>query len=686
MSFIPTKGNSILVDTPETVTGSAEEEYRQGNSLTSWVMGKVTSWENHRNRGYSRRWQEYWRMWRGRWSEEDRNRLSERSRLIAPALSQAIEATVAEVEEGVLSKDVWVDIADDLLDEEKQDALMLRDVFLEDLDEVNAKDSFSEIALNAAIFGTGIAKINVIVTEDVTPTRNEAGQLEASKKDAIKVVIDSVRPDEFIPDPSGTTLGEMLGYAQKITVPTHSVLEKIEQGIYRKDALPFISGRTQFQSGHEADATEVERTFSQGEGDSLEIVEYHGKVPLLLLNQLKERTTLVDDLLDYDLKARPESGEGPLVEAIITIANDNVLLRAQLNPFTMTDRSFIAFQFEKVPGRFWGRGVAEKGYNPQKALDAEVRSRIDALGFISSPMLGVDAGRIPRGFKMEIKPGKLWLTNGNPNDVLRPVEIGNLNAATFNQAGEMERMVQMGTGSFDSISNLGSQKSTSGANSASTNSLMMGAFVKRSKRAIQNFSRNLVEPTLKKCLWRYMQFDNQRYPQDYKLRVVSGTGIVAREVEAMQLTQLLGMLPQDFPNISAVIAKGVVENSSVYNKAEIASVIDQAMQPPSEEEQQRQQQMQDAQFQAALAQAQGELLKNQQILAEIRETLAKAEVNARKADVEETKVAQEQERIALQASEIDQFEQQNNIALQRLKLQEKQLDFKMKEATSNRRE
>ncbi|NIN67954.1 MAG: hypothetical protein GTO63_25260, partial [Anaerolineae bacterium] len=108
-------------------------------------------------------------------------------------------------------------------------------------------------------------------------------------------------------------------------------------------------------------------------------------------------------------------------------------------------RSIIAWQFEKVPGRFWGRGVSEKGYNPQKALDAEIRARIDALGFISSPMLGVDYGRVPRGFKMEIKPGKLFLTQGNPAEVLQPVKIGDINAATFNQAGDMERMVQMGT-------------------------------------------------------------------------------------------------------------------------------------------------------------------------------------------------------------------------------------------------
>lgn len=682
MSITTTQGNEILVDTPDSVHGGQTPHKVQGGELTSWVMGKVTSWENHRNRGYSRRWQEYWRLWRGRWSEEDRNRLSERSRLIAPALSQAIESTVSEIEEGVLAKDVWVDISDDISDEQKGDAYVSRDLLLEDLEAVNAKDALSEIALNAAIFGSGIAKINVVVQKDEKPVRNpKTHALEAQSEERVRVFIESVRPDEFIPDPSGKNLHEMLGFAQKLqAVPTHSILEKIEKGIYRKEALPYVAGMVPHTTGYEADASEVERTFSQGEGDSMEVVEYHGKVPLYKLNDAHIGTTPLDEILGIDIKARPEYGDGPLVEAIVTIGNGSILLRAKLNPFTMKDRAFVAFQFEKVPGRFWGRGVAEKGYNPQKALDAEIRSRIDALGFISSPMLGVDSGRIPRGFKMEIKPGKLWKTNGPPREILQPIEIGNLNAATFNQAGEMERMVQMGTGAFDTAGSMG-QSSTSGANSASTNSLMMGAFVKRSKRSIQNFTRNLVSPVLKKTLWRYMQFEPKRYSADYEFKIVTGTGIVAREVEAMQLTQLMGMLPKEFPQLGAVVAKGIVENSAVFNKNEIMKAIDEAMKPPPEEEVERQKQLADAQLEAQLAQAQGYLLENQLTMAKIRETLAKAEVNARKADVEEVKVDQEQQRIQLQSKEIEQFEEQNRIAMERLKLQEKQLQQRAQQSS-----
>lgn len=682
MSYTATQGNSIIVDTPESVSGSGVAPSSPDTQVVSWVLGKVLSWETHRNNGWQRRWQEWWRMWRGQWSEEDKTRQSERSRLIAPALAQAIEQTVSEIEEGLFSKDVWLDIVDDIADEKKDDASVIRDQLLEDFETVNVKDAVSESVLNAAIFGTGIVKIDVQVRQYEKPVRNERTMaLEASPEERVVVCVESIRPDDFIPDPSGRTIGEMLGCAHRIKKPLHAILEKIEAGVYLRSALPLLSGSPRLQSGAEADAAAPDVSSSPTNTDEVDVIEYHGKVPLRMLNDLQDTQSLLDEMLKADLKDRPDHGDGPLVEAIITIANEGILLRAMVNPFVMKDRCIVAYQFEKVPGRFWGRGVAEKGYNPQKALDAELRARIDALGYISSPMLGVDSGRIPRGFKLDIRPGKVWLTQGDPNEVLRPISIGNLEASTFNQTSEMERMVQMGTGAFDTASSLKSQ-SQSGANGASSNSLMMGAFVKRAKRAISNVDRNLMQPLIKKSIWRYMQFDPRRYPKDYEFRVVATLGIVAREVEAMQLTQLLGMMPEEFPGVKLIVAKGIIDNTAVSNKGDIQKAIEAATQPPPPEVAKKQQELAEVQFQAALAEAQGALLANQKTVAEIRKLMSESLLNMRKADVEDDKQRQEDVRLKIAFEELDQFEEQNRIARQRLDLQQQQLNLKKTEAKS----
>mgnify|MGYP003333525626 FL=1 len=95
MATVPTQGNEILVDAEPVMLDTSKLSADQ--QLAGWVMGKVNPWEDHRNRGYARRWKEYWRMWRGLWHSDDKTRKSERSRLIAPALAQAIESSAAEI-------------------------------------------------------------------------------------------------------------------------------------------------------------------------------------------------------------------------------------------------------------------------------------------------------------------------------------------------------------------------------------------------------------------------------------------------------------------------------------------------------------------------------------------------------------------------------------------------------------
>jgi hypothetical protein len=78
-----------------------------------------------------------------------------------------------------------------------------------------------------------------------------------------------------------------------------------------------------------------------------------------------------EEVVELDKKA-----ESKYVEAVVVIANGGLLLKAEANPYMMQDRPIVAFPWDVVPSRFWGRGVCEKGYNSQKALDTELRARI----------------------------------------------------------------------------------------------------------------------------------------------------------------------------------------------------------------------------------------------------------------------------------------------------------------------
>src|SRR6185312_10330919 len=98
-------------------------------------------------------------------------------------------------------------------------------------------------------------------------------------------------------------------------------------------------------------------------------------------------------------------------------------------------------------------------------------------------------------------------------------------------------------------------------------------------------------------LWRYMQFDPQRYPTDFEFVVKSSMGIMAREIEQSILAQLVQVVPPESP-LFMVVIKGIIENGASPNKAEMLQAIDKMMQP-NRQQQKIQDQMQQIQLETA---------------------------------------------------------------------------------------
>ncbi len=127
--------------------------------VENWVINKVDQWRDHFNANYEQKFDEYYRLWRGQWAKEDMTRESERSRLISPALQQAVESSVAEVEEATFGRGKWFDIKDDRNDQDPSDIAYLREQLTEDFHYTKTRKSIAECILNSAIFGTGIGEL-----------------------------------------------------------------------------------------------------------------------------------------------------------------------------------------------------------------------------------------------------------------------------------------------------------------------------------------------------------------------------------------------------------------------------------------------------------------------------------------------------------------------------------------------
>ena len=574
-------------------------------SVENWVMTKCEQWRDYYESNYEAKFEEYYRLWRGQWDPADSERSSERSRIISPALQQAVESNVAELEEATFGRGKWFDVADNMGDNNKSDAMFLRNKLSEDFENSMVRKAVAECLINAAVFGTGIGEIIIEEVKEMAPATEPVmdGNLTAvgvNVRDVVKVKLKPVLPQNFLIEPVATSIDESLGVCIDEFVSGHQVKLLQEQGVYRNVYVGTAAPDEDL---------EPDQDITIYNDDKVRLTKYYGLVPREMLNNASSE--------DNEYSAEP--GDSEYVEACIVIANGGILLKAEANPYMMQDRPVVAFPWDVVPGRFWGRGVCEKGYNSQKALDTELRARIDALSLTIHPMLAVDATRLPRGARPEVRPGKMILTSGDPREVLQPFNFGQVGQITFAQAGALQQMVQQATGAVDSAGIAGS---VNGEATAAGISMSLGAIIKRHKRTLINFQQSFLIPFVKKAAYRYMQYDPESYPvADYKFNASSTLGIIAREYEVTQLVQLLQTMDKNSPVYNTLI-QSIIDNMNLSNREELLAAMAKAMQPNPQAQQMQQQQAQLAmQFQqsqtAALsAQAQESSARAQKLAAE----------------------------------------------------------------------
>lgn len=595
-----------------------DEPTESDKELTEWVVSHTDKWRDYRDQNYLTDWQEYERIFRGQWAAEDRTRDSERSRIISPATQQAIETRHAEIMEAIFGQGEWFDIEDDIKDVNGTalDVEQLKAQLMEDFNRDKIKKAIDQIELMAEIYGTGIGEIAVKTEKEYSPATQAIPGVKGQaaigvvEKDRIAVKLVPVNPKNFLVDPNATSLDDAMGCAIEKFVSVHKIVEGMERGIYRKVDLG--------TDGPDDDLEATEESVSYQDG-RVRMLTYYGLVPREYLEQLENEEAEVADLFPEDSLA---DDYAELVEAIIVIANGNKLLKAEANPYMMKDRPVMLYQDDTVPGRVWGRGTAEKAYNMQKAIDGSLRMDSDARALTAVPMMAMDATRLPRGAKFEVKPGKSFLTNGDPNQIMMPLRFGTPDDSSVRASQNYERLLLQATGTVDSAGMPSAAPRDAGAGGMS---MAMAGIIKKYKRTLTNFQEDFLIPFINKAAWRYMQFDPERYPSvDVKFMPTATLGILAREFEQQQFIALLQTLGPDTP-VLPLILKGILGNSSLSNRGELIAALEQMSQPSPEAQQQAQMQQE-----AAMAKLQADLAllqaQTQKAAAEAQQTMVETQL------------------------------------------------------------
>ena len=643
-----------------------EEPTENDKELVSWVMDHCERWRDWRDANYIDNYEEYERIFRGQWEASDSTRESERSRIISPATQQAVETSHAEIMEAVFGQGEFFDIEDDVQDVNGQpiDVGMLKAQMMEDFNKDKIRKSIDQIGLMAKIYGTGIGELVVKTVKEYIPTTQPIpgvmGQaaIGVTERERISVSLNPINPKNFLFDPNGTSIDDCMGVAIEKPVSLHKIVAGMEAGIYRKVDI------STYTDDDSLEATQELRQYQDGKATML---TYYGLVPREYLDSLGTQKDVVD-LFPEDSQADDYSD---LVEAIVVIGNGSLLLKAEENPYMMKDRPIMSYQDDTVPNRLLGRGVVEKAYNMQKAIDAQYRAYLDSLALTTSPMIAMDATRLPRGAKFEVKPGKAILTNGNPAEIMMPFKFGSTDGNAPAAAQNFERMLLQATGTMDTngmISQVSRDASQGGI------SMAVASLIKKNKRTLTNFQEDFLSPFIKKAAFRFMQFDPERYPSaDLNFVPTATLGIMAREYEQSQFIALLQTLGPNTP-VLPLILKGVIQNSSLSNRAEMIEALDKMAQPDPQQAEMAQMQQQLA-IQAAQAQIAVNTTQAKRNEAEAMNTMVDAQLKPK--EVEAKIIASTTQNLpnndALASQEFDR-----RVKIADLMLKEKDIENKLK--------
>ena len=606
----------------EVPTSDADRE------LIGFINDHCDEWRDHRDVNYTIYWEEYERMFRGIWDPADKSRDSERSRLITPAMQQAIESKQSEISEAVFGRGRFFDIEDDLQDQNKADMELVTRQMHEDFKHSKIKKAIDDVILLAELYGTGIGEITVEEKTVMSPATQpipgaQVAAIGVQEKKQFMVGLNPINPKNFLIDPNAATVDDSLGVAVEEYMSYYTIIDGIEKGIYRKiNILPSYT-TTRLEPVQE---DSVSRT------DKVPVIRWYGLVPRSMLEGLEEAESEAEELFPEDSLADDYSD---MVEAVVVIADKQYLLKAEASPYMMKDRPVVAYQADSMPGRFWGRGTAEKGYNMQKALDAQMRSHLDSLALTTAPMMAMDATRLPRGAKYEVRPGKNFLVNGNPAEIMMPFKFGSTDGSNMQTAQTFQQMLLQATGTLDSSSM--PQSVAAGEASGAGMSMALSGLMKKNKRALINFQEDFLVPFIERAAWRFMQFDPDRYPvQDFNFVPLSTMGMIAREYEQQQMVGLMQTLGPQSP-ITPILLQGIIQSSSLSNREEIILQLQKMSQPDPQQQQMAQQAMMldmqlkqtqiqlfDAQAKKAMADAGQSMAETQVIPVEAQAKLAAA--------------------------------------------------------------
>lgn len=373
-------------------------------------------------------------------------------------------------------------------------------------------------------------------------TRGEDG-FEPSVEDRLVLEFERVSPFDIYPAPDAVDINDSYVFRRHRLSRTELESMLGVEG-YDDAAIRAVLDEYNDRGYQEYEAIDQQRQHIE-QRDQSEYFNDSNKIEALQYFGPASGKDLQDWGLEVDDPARQYEVEAWLVGSWI--------IKAVISDDPVKARPLAKASYEKIPGAFWGKGVAELMRDTQTMCNAAARALANNMGIASGPQVIVnDIKRIPAGEQITaLYPWKVWqfepdsmaTTSHRP-----PLEFFQPNSL----AKELMEIYDYYARLADDYTGIpayayGQQSDSGAADTASGLSMLLQQTSKGIRRVIAHIDIGLVEPTVYlQYLHNMLYMDDESVKGDLTVEAQGSQSLVAREQEQVRRTEFLKATTNEF--------------------------------------------------------------------------------------------------------------------------------------------
>ena len=397
------------------------------------VLEAFREGHDYRKSNYDKRWDKYHAQYRS--VLPDKTTYPYMARLFIPYSFFSVETIIPRMVSAVFESDPVVSVLPQMI-EDVQRSKIMEIVINYQLKRMDMFNTYVEMAKNACVYGTAVGKVdwetkfqrkkrlkkNTITnfdgSEDTAIEEDENGK-PVTETYELKTfdgpMVTAISPYDFVIEPRAKSIDDAQ-YCIMISQPTYKHLEDMEKiGVYKN-------------------------------------VKKLKTIAAKILAKDNKNIYKDVDISNPDTFTIPTNTRFTLYEywendRVIVLAEEEVILRDEPNPYWHCKKPFVDARLCIDPGFYWGIGLMEMIECLQSELNDVRNQRLDNIKLAMNCMWKVERGAQVDLEDLYSEPGAVFLTNYN--DGIAPIEVKDVTGSAFADAKQIEEDIMNTLGTYD---------------------------------------------------------------------------------------------------------------------------------------------------------------------------------------------------------------------------------------------